>query len=292
MRPLQTKLSHYHVWTFPAADISGSIAPKLHAHLHKDLRMSSETSTPALSKSPEWSILGMAERRVLGVLVEKAKTTPDTYPMSLNALTTGCNQKSNRDPLLNLSEEEVEETLLGLNKHGLVSKITGGRVERWRHMLYESWQADKVELAVLAELLLRGPQTEGELRGRASRMEPIDDLAALRDVLHKLVDRRLVVYLTPEGKRGTILSHGFHSPEELDAFRKNHPQEADDSPRPTAPRGSTQPNASPDIIATLQESLADAHKEIADLRAQIVDLHGKISQLTAQMQELRETLGA
>ncbi|HEY1859498.1 MAG TPA: DUF480 domain-containing protein, partial [Gemmataceae bacterium] len=152
------------------------------------------------SDSFVWPVLGALERRILGVLIEKAKTTPDAYPMSLNGLTTGANQKSNRDPLLNLSEDEVEETLLGLNKQGLVSKITGGRVERWRHMLYEGWRADKVELAILAELLLRGPQTEGELRGRASRMEPIDDLEALRNVLRKLVERRLVIYLTPEGR--------------------------------------------------------------------------------------------
>jgi uncharacterized protein YceH (UPF0502 family) len=95
------------------------------------------------SEPPQsWPVLGMIERRVLGVLVEKAKTTPDTYPMSLNALATGCNQKSNREPVHNLSEGEVEETLLGLTRQGLVSKITGGRVERWRHMLYESWHAD------------------------------------------------------------------------------------------------------------------------------------------------------
>src|SRR5207248_1166663 len=108
-----------------------------------------------------WPVLDVQERRVLGVLVEKAKTTPDAYPMSLNALVTGCNQKSNRDPVLFLSEDDVEYTLTRLQKAGLVMKITGGRVERWRHLLYESWNVDKVDLAILGELLLRGPQTEG-----------------------------------------------------------------------------------------------------------------------------------
>src|SRR5207302_2767284 len=159
-----------------------------------------------------WPVLSVHERRVLGVLVEKAKTTPDAYPLSVNALVTGSNQKSNRDPLLNLSEVEMEEALVRCQKKNLAIKITGGRVVRWRHSLYEAWHADKVELAVLAELLLRGAQTEGELRGRASRMEPIDDLDALRAVLRNLVERRLVVYLTPEGRRGTTLTHGFHSP--------------------------------------------------------------------------------
>jgi uncharacterized protein YceH (UPF0502 family) len=170
------------------------------------------------SPAGPWPILSALERRVLGVLVEKAKTTPDAYPLSLNALVTGCNQKSNRDPVLNLNEEEVEETLDGCQKKGLVFKITGGRVERWRHVLYEAWRVSKVDLAVLAELLLRGPQTEGELRGRASRMEPIETLEALRAVLKPLAERKLIVYLTPQGRRGTLLTHGFHSPQELERF--------------------------------------------------------------------------
>src|SRR6185312_1664048 len=113
-----------------------------------------------------WEPLSLLERRILGVLVEKQKTskTADTYPLSLNSLTTGCNQKSNRDPVLNLEEEEVEETLLRCLKRNLVARVTSTRVMRWRHLLYEAWHVDKIDLAILAELLLRGPQTEGELR--------------------------------------------------------------------------------------------------------------------------------
>src|SRR5438045_459104 len=150
-----------------------------------------------------WPVLSLHERRVLGVMVEKAKTTPDAYPLSLNALVTGCNQKSNREPVLNLEDYEVEQALAEAQQKGLAVKVIGGRVERWRHALYDGWHVNKVELAVLGELLLRGPQTEGELRARASRMEPVDDLEALRLVLHSLAERRLVVYLTPEGRRGT-----------------------------------------------------------------------------------------
>ena len=124
-----------------------------------------ETTSPGVSGP--WPVLDPKERRALGVLVEKQKTTPDAYPMSLNALVTGCNQKSNRDPVMFLSEDDVEYTLSRLQKGGLVIKITGGRVERWRHTLYDTWHVDKVEMAVLGELLLRGPQTEGELRTRA-----------------------------------------------------------------------------------------------------------------------------
>src|SRR5438270_7706773 len=126
-----------------------------------------------------WPILDVQERRVLGVLVEKQKTskTADAYPMSLNALTTGCNQKSNRDPVLDLNDLDVEEALANCQKQLLVFKITGGRVERWKHNLYDAWRLNKTEIAVIGELLLRGAQTEGELRGRASRMESIADLA-------------------------------------------------------------------------------------------------------------------
>ena len=170
--------------------------------------------------------LTMAERRVLGVMVEKAKTTPDVYPMSLNSLMTGANQKSNRDPIMNLSEEDVEDTLLGLQPKGLVTRIQGGRVERWRHNLYDVWSVNKVELAILAELLLRGPQTEGELRQRASRMEPIDDLDALRCALKPLAERKLVVFLGEPGRRGTLITHGFHAPKELELLKTHGPSRA------------------------------------------------------------------
>src|ERR1043166_2320533 len=162
--------------------------------------MSAPTS-PVVPTSGPWPSLTPNERRVLGVLVEKAKTTPDAYPLSGNALVTGSNQKSNREPLLNLNDLDVEEALHAAQQKGLVMKVIGGRVERWRHLLYEKWQVDKVEIAVLGELLLRGPQTEGELRGRASRMEPIDDLDTLRARLKPLAQRGLVVYLSPEGRR-------------------------------------------------------------------------------------------
>ena len=109
------------------------------------------------AEAANWESLAVNERRVLGVLVEKQKTskTADTYPLSLNALTTGCNQKSNRDPVLDLSEDEVEEALAELQKKGLVMRITGGRVDRFRHQLYDVWTRDGPQLSVLAELLLR-----------------------------------------------------------------------------------------------------------------------------------------
>src|SRR2546425_13269889 len=102
--------------------------------------MSEETAAAASAAPVTWPVLTLAERRVLGVLVEKAKTTPDIYPLSVNALVSGCNQKSNRDPLLSLADLEVEDVLAGLQKKGLTTRITVGGVERWGHQLDEPWQ--------------------------------------------------------------------------------------------------------------------------------------------------------
>src|SRR5262249_26764396 len=148
------------------------------------------------------------------------KTTPDIYPLSVNALVSGCNQKSNRDPVLEMSDVDVEDTLADLQKKGLVVKVTGGRVERWRHMLYDTFHIGTVELAIRGEFVWSGPQTDGALRGRANRIEPIDDLESLRAARKPMAERGLIVYLTPEGRRGTTLTHGFHEPAEQEPLQK------------------------------------------------------------------------
>jgi hypothetical protein len=245
--------------------------------------MPAEVPSSVPPQPAEWPVLSLIERRVLGVLVEKAKTTPDVYPLSLNSLVTGCNQKSNRDPVLDLADHEVEEALGALQKKGLVIKVTGGRVERWRHCLYEAWRVDKVELAVLGELLLRGPQTEGELRSRASRMEPIADLDALRIVLKPLTERRLVVYLTAEGRRGTVLTHGMHAPDEVDKLRSRHRSEVEE-PRAaavTAPAADRPPSS-------LEARLAQMGTEIAQLRDLVAQLQATVASLATQVRDLSQ----
>jgi uncharacterized protein YceH (UPF0502 family) len=252
--------------------------------------MSSEPQSSPPQPAAAWPVLSVNERRVLGVLVEKAKTTPDVYPLSMNSLVTGCNQKSNRDPVLDLTDLDVEEALAAAQKKGLAIKITGGRVERWRHSLYEAWGLNKVELAVLAELLLRGPQTEGELRGRASRMEPIADLDTLRQLLKPLAERRLVVYLSPEGRRGTVLTHGFHAPEELKALHARQP--ADEAGAvPSRPPAAGQPPDQGVAPPALEARLAAAHAEIADLRKTVADLQATVADLAAQVRGFKESLG-
>lgn len=131
------------------------------------------------------------EARVLGVLIEKALTTPEQYPLSLNAMTAGCNQKNNRDPVLNLTEDQVFDAVESLRAKQLTIKVdnVGQRVHKYRHCATETLHARTAELAILAELLLRGPQTMGELRGRASRMAPFETLDRVRDMLRALSDR-------------------------------------------------------------------------------------------------------
>ncbi|MFN4260765.1 MAG: YceH family protein [Gemmataceae bacterium] len=227
--------------------------------------MADEPHQPAGPPWPAWSLL---ERRVLGVLVEKQKTTPDIYPLSLNALTTGCNQKSNRDPILDLSDVVVEDTLVGLQKAGLAIRISGGRVEKWRHNLYDAWRVSKAEMAILAELLLRGPQTEGELRSRVQRMEPIDDLDQLRVLLQPLAERQLVIYLSPPGRRGTMLTHGFHPVEELDRLREKW-QEGGSEASVTAAPTAALPARGPSYearLAALEATVAELVEQVRQLK--------------------------
>jgi uncharacterized protein YceH (UPF0502 family) len=249
--------------------------------------MSTEPEAPSIVATT-WPVLTIHERRVLGVLVEKAKTTPDAYPLSINALVTGCNQKSNREPLLNLADHEVEDALVAAQKKALTIKVTGsGRVERWRHGLYEAWHVNKVELAILAELLLRGPQTEGELRSRASRMEPLDDLDALRAVLKSLTDRRLVVYLTAENRRGAVLTHGFHAADELERLRARHGAAAEAGvAEPEPPRRPGPPDS--DLF---EKRLEEARVEMAAIRDRVAGLEGAIAKVTEQVRQIKEGLG-
>jgi uncharacterized protein len=130
------------------------------------------------------------EARVLGALIEKEITTPEYYPLSLNALMNACNQKSNRDPLMRLDEDGVRQALRGLNDQLLArSAASDSRVAKFEHRLGEVFNFDRQETAILCELLLRGPQTPGELRSRAERMHPFEDLSEVQTTLQRLMRR-------------------------------------------------------------------------------------------------------
>lgn len=131
------------------------------------------------------------ECRVLGVLVEKAQTTPDAYPLSLNALTNGANQKNNRSPVMELTDDQVFSAITGLRHKGLLIQLDtpGSRVSKYRHNAPEKLGVTLRQLVVLAELLLRGPQTLGELRGRATRMHPLESTEMVQSVIDELMAR-------------------------------------------------------------------------------------------------------
>lgn len=236
-----------------------------------------------------WVPLSPRERRVVGVLAEKGKTTPEYYPLTVAAIVAGCNQKSNRDPITNYDQDDVEDALQSLRKKGASIMVeAGGRVPRWKHTLYEWLKVSKAELAVLIELLLRGPQTEGELRTRVNRMESLPDLAALQTILEALMPRGLVVYLSPPGqRRGVMLTHGLYPPEELEkvrlAFAATVAAGGDEEApaRVSAARGELSAGALTPAWAT----------EIAAVRGEVDELRNRLETLAADLRELKSALG-
>jgi uncharacterized protein YceH (UPF0502 family) len=252
--------------------------------------MDSPTPNPPQAERPP---LSSRERRVLGVLVEKQKTTPEYYPMTINAIVTACNQKSNRDPITNFDADDAEEILQGLRKKGATTQVEGtGRTVKWKHDLYE-WLELKHkpnEMAILAELMLRGAQTEGDLRARASRMmNPVPDMAGLQAVLEGLIARGLVVQLSPPGtRRGVVVMHALGKPEELERARQiqaNAPvDDRDDFPAPRTASASTRSESGTNSGGWAAESAA--------LRAEIETLKDAVNTLTEEVRELKAALGA
>jgi uncharacterized protein YceH (UPF0502 family) len=208
--------------------------------------------------------LDALEARVFGVLIEKQMTTPDQYPLSLNATTSGCNQKSNRHPVLSLGESEVLNTLNKLMVHGLVGRVmqAGSRVEKFRHNGPEFLKLGDAQLAILAELLMRGPQNPGELRQRASRMHEIPSLDALREELRPLIERGFAKHLPPSpGSRAEryaqLMSPDLHPLDE---------PVATSAPRSGAPTAPSTPAAAT-RLQTLEEEVARLRRQLDALSA-------------------------
>ena len=204
------------------------------------------------------------EVRVLGSLLEKDITTPDYYPLSLNALINACNQKSNRDPVMALDESAVRQALDRLNEKSLAGQATSAdsRVPKYAHRLQEVFNFDRREMAVLCVLLLRGPQTPGELRGRTERMYKFDDLGVVESALHRLMEREppLVKKLarqpgTKESRYAHLLAgdvEGWIAPAEA---------------QPLAATGGQDEQR----ISRLETEVQGLRTEIADLRQQLED---------------------
>lgn len=250
------------------------------------------TMSEATPAAPRWCPLSAMDRRVLGVLAEKAKTTPDAYPMTLNAIVTGCNQKSNRAPMMQLEAEDVQESLDHLRELGAVGMVEGyGRVSKFRHYLYEWLGVEKIELSVMTELLLRGAQSEGDLRTRVSRMDPVSDLPALRGLLASLKAKGLVVPLTPEG-RGHVVTHGLHQPRELEHLKAQYSQAGAAPLRDREDEAQTaevagRPSPMPAREAPAMETL---RRELDELRSQFIELRKDVEELSLEQQQMAESL--
>ncbi|MEM9644063.1 MAG: YceH family protein [Planctomycetota bacterium] len=222
--------------------------------------------------------LSPAARRVLGVLIEKAKTTPDNYPMTLAAIITGCNQKSNRSPQMSVDETDVLLALDQLREAGAAREIQGsGRTNKYRHAAYEWLDLDNPTSAILTELLLRGPQTIGELRTRASRMYALDDLTAAQTAVDLLITKGLVEPLTPPG-RGQTFAHKLYPPEErqyLEAKMEKRAGAAAAAGTASSSVASASKSVPNTAIDKIMERLDRFEEKLGDIEQRLSDIEGR-----------------
>lgn len=229
------------------------------------------------------------EARVIGCLIEKQITTPDQYPLSLNALVNACNQKSNRDPVLELEERIVQQTVDDLGRKHLVVEKSGfgSRVPKYQHRFcnteYGTLKFDPLELAIVCELLVRGPQTPGELRSRAARMAPVTDVSEIETALTRLSDREdgpFVTRLAREpGRRDSRYAHLFSGEvagggAEADTRRPGDPRDGYGGEGEARTSISTPETAFPDMRQ--EQRLARLEDEVRALRAELDDLRARL----------------
>lgn len=209
------------------------------------------------------------EARVLGALIEKDITTPDYYPLSLNALVNACNQKNNRDPVMSLTEDAVRDALASLQEKRLAGPAGGAdsRVTKYEHRLQEVFNFDRREIAVVCVLLLRGPQTPGELRGRTERMYRFETLDDVQSALQKLMDRQPTLACVLPRQPGTKESRYMH------LFSGDVPADFTAGPIVSSAKASAGP---------LEERIASLETEVLTLRNEIADLRRELAQFKQQ----------
>ena len=225
--------------------------------------------------------LTAAEIRVLGCLVEKQRTTPDHYPLTLNALRAACNQSTNRDPVVAYDEATIRDAITRLNRRrwARLSSGAGSRTSKYRHLLEDSLTRAPDELAILCVLMLRGAQTPGELKQRSDRMHPFADLAAVHETLARLIDRELVEELPRRpGQKEERYAHRLSdddAPEpapasaaSADAAPAAPVIRAPGRPMPSAPEAER-------VELPLPERVARLEAEVAQLRAELRALRGR-----------------
>ncbi len=209
---------------------------------------------PALQLSP-------TEARVLGALIEKDITTPDYYPLSLNSLVNACNQKNNRDPIMTLDDESVRNALGSLQEKRLAGPAGGAdsRVTKYEHRLQEVFNFDRREIAILCVLLLRGPQTPGELRGRSERMYRFETLEDVQSTIQRLSDRTPPLMRVLPRQPGTKESRYVHLFSEDTWPTETHTPHSNPEPRTT----------SDSRISALEAEVSSLRDEVAELRQQL-----------------------
>lgn len=199
-------------------------------------------------------IFSLLEARVLGVLIEKEKTVPDTYPLSVNTLTMGCNQKTTRDPVMSASEAEVVQAIDSLKDYSLIIESSGGRVMRYAHNARRAFKLPEQSVALLAVLMLRGPQTAGELRTNCDRLHPFGDISSVEAFLEELAgaDTPWVVKLPKlPGSREHRWMHLLCGPVDVEIFNTS----------------SRNTHRNSDELTELQADVARLNEEVATLRA-------------------------
>jgi uncharacterized protein YceH (UPF0502 family) len=209
-------------------------------------------------------VLNEVEARVLGALIEKDITTPDYYPLSLNALVNACNQKNNRDPVMSLDESVVSEALRGLQDKRLAGPAGGAdsRVTKYEHRIQEVFNFTRAETAIMCVLLLRGPQTPGELRGRGERMHRFEELSDVQSALQRLIEREPPMVKMLARQPGTKESRYAHLlAGEMEGWEAPATEAAASSAR-----GSGGDN---ERVARLENEVADLRREIAELKQQV-----------------------
>jgi len=210
------------------------------------------------------------EIRVVGCLIEKQRTTPDAYPLSLNALRLACNQSTNRDPVVAYDEVTVREALRRLAQRGWtrLASGAGSRARKYRHLLPEALGVDDAELALLAVLMLRGPQTPGELKQRSERLHPFPDLAGVHVALEGLLERELVVrHPRRPGQKEDRYEQTLGRTEEAGGAEEAGAG-AGGGPGSPAPEPST---AEEDRLDRIERELGELRAEVARLREALGD---------------------
>ena len=219
--------------------------------------MSTEPSSTEVSDTAETLQLSSTEVRIPGCLIEKQATNPETYPLTLNALVLACNQKTSRDPVMNLTQGQVGQSLRALEGQGLTRLVMGSRADRWEHKVDKGLELVPAQVFLTGLLLLRGPQTVNELLTRSNRMHDFEDAEQVVHQLERLIARGLATLIPRQaGQREDRYMHALGNPEDLQALLAQ---------RQNAPERSTATAASNERIEELEARVAALEERLARL---------------------------